>query len=50
MLLDEIRMLSSNLKEKCHGKVDVAGHWQQLAKVTEWRQDNLVSGSENARH
>ena len=40
MLLDEIRMRSSNLQEECHSTVDIAGHRRQLAKVTEWQQDN----------
>ena len=50
MLLDEIRMRSPNLQEECHSIVDIAGHRWQLAKVTGWQQDNLVAGSENARH
>ena len=43
-------MLSPNLQEECHGIVDIAGHWRQLAKVTGWQEDNLVAGSEDARH
>ena len=37
VLLNEIKMLGSNLQEKCHGIVDIAGHWWQLTKVTEWQ-------------
>ena len=45
-----IRMLSPNLQEKCHGIVDIAGHRRQLPKVTRWQENNLVAGSEDARH
>ena len=32
VLVNEIRMLSPNLEEKCHGTVDIASHRRQLPK------------------